>query len=70
MSGQLQVPTALPFGEKSPGTHWIGGRVGPRADIDAVEKRKIVPYRKSKPARPVRSPSLNLTIYKPLTLAL
>jgi hypothetical protein len=30
----------LPWG-KSPGTHWTGGWVGPRASLDAVEKRKI-----------------------------
>jgi hypothetical protein len=29
--------------ERSPGTHWIGGWVGPRAGLDAVVKRKI-PY--------------------------
>jgi hypothetical protein len=27
--------------ERAPGTHWIGGRVGPRAVLDAVVKRKI-----------------------------
>jgi hypothetical protein len=27
--------------ERSPGTHWIGGWVGPRAVLDAVVKRKI-----------------------------
>jgi hypothetical protein len=27
--------------EKAPGTHWIGGWVGPRAILDAVVKRKI-----------------------------
>jgi hypothetical protein len=27
--------------EKAPFTHWIGGSVGPRADLDAVVKRKI-----------------------------
>jgi hypothetical protein len=26
---------------KNPGTNWIGGWVGPRADLDAVVKRKI-----------------------------
>jgi hypothetical protein len=33
VSGQLHTP-----GEKSPGTHWIGGWVNPRADLDDVEK--------------------------------
>jgi hypothetical protein len=27
--------------KKAPGTHWIGGWVGPRAGLDAVAKRKI-----------------------------
>jgi hypothetical protein len=27
--------------ERAPGTHWIGGWVGPRAVRDAVVKRKI-----------------------------
>jgi hypothetical protein len=30
-------------GEKSRGTLWIGGRVGPRTGLDAVEKREISP---------------------------
>jgi hypothetical protein len=36
--------------ERAPGTHWIGGWVGPRAVLDAVVKRKIPsPRRKSNP---------------------
>jgi hypothetical protein len=27
--------------ERAPGTHWIGGWVGPRAGRDAMEYRKI-----------------------------
>jgi hypothetical protein len=34
---------------KSPGTHWIGGRVGPRVSLDVAEKRKILHCRKSNP---------------------
>jgi hypothetical protein len=30
-----------------PGTHWIRGRVGPRADLDNVEKRKFLNLRDS-----------------------
>jgi hypothetical protein len=30
------------LGEKSPGTHWIGGWVDPRASLDDVEKRKFL----------------------------
>jgi hypothetical protein len=29
-------------GEKDLCTHWIGGWLGPRAGLDAVEKRKFV----------------------------
>jgi hypothetical protein len=42
-------------GERAPGTHWIGGWVGLRVDLDAVEKIKIWHSRESKPARPARS---------------
>jgi hypothetical protein len=43
--------------EKAPGTHWIGGWVGPRAVLDAVMKRKIPnPRRKSNPRTPIVLP--------------
>jgi hypothetical protein len=29
-------------GERAPGTHWIGGWVGPRAGLDDMEKKKIL----------------------------
>jgi hypothetical protein len=29
--------------ERAPGTHWIGGRVAPRAGLDDVENRKFLP---------------------------
>jgi hypothetical protein len=36
--------------ERAPGTHWLGGWVGPRAVLDAVVKRKIPsPGRESNP---------------------
>jgi hypothetical protein len=38
VSGQLQAQVALPPEKKPPGTHWIGGWVGPRVGLDAVEK--------------------------------
>jgi hypothetical protein len=38
MSGQLYAPAALLPGKEPPGTQWIGGWVGPRAGIDAIEK--------------------------------
>jgi len=28
-------------GERTHGNHWVGGRVGPTDDLDAVTKRKI-----------------------------
>jgi hypothetical protein len=30
-------PGRFALGEIAPGTHWIGGFVGPRAGLDAVE---------------------------------
>jgi hypothetical protein len=35
--------------ETVPGTHWMGGRVGPRACPDAMEERKILPLEGIKP---------------------
>jgi hypothetical protein len=29
--------------ERAPGTHWIGGRVGPRTGLNVVEKRNVLP---------------------------
>jgi hypothetical protein len=52
VSGQLHVPAALPPGEKAPGTHWIGGWVGPSVGLDAVEKRKILHCREFNLGRP------------------
>jgi hypothetical protein len=34
-------PGRFTLRERAPGTHWIGGWVGPRAVLDAVLKRKI-----------------------------
>jgi hypothetical protein len=40
--------------ERAPGTHWIGGWVGPRTVLDAVVKRKIPsPRRESNPRTPI-----------------
>jgi hypothetical protein len=44
MSGQLHVLPALP-----PSTHWIEDLVGPRAGLEAVEKRKILPLQGLEP---------------------
>jgi hypothetical protein len=46
-------------GERTPGTHWTGGWVGPRAGVDAGGRRKILyPCRGSNPDRPARSQTL------------
>jgi hypothetical protein len=44
--------------KNTPGTHWIGGWVGPRTGLDAVEKRKAFPCLESKLGCSARSPSL------------
>jgi hypothetical protein len=41
MSGQLRPGRFTP-GERSPGTHWIGGWVDPRAGLDDVHKIKLL----------------------------
>jgi len=44
---------------RSPGIHWIGGWLGPRAGLDVVLQRKIPsPRRESNPDRPAQSQSL------------
>jgi hypothetical protein len=50
--------------EIAPGTHWIGGLVGPRAGPDVVEKRKMLPLSGFGPRRPDRSPSLHRLGYR------
>jgi hypothetical protein len=62
VSGQLHALAALPPG-KDPGTHWIGGWVGPRAVLDPVVKRKIPnPSRESNPRTPIVQPVLLLLL--------
>jgi hypothetical protein len=39
VSGDLHTPSALPPDERTTGVHWVGGWVGPRIDLDVVEKR-------------------------------
>jgi len=46
-------------GRFTPGTHWIGSWVGPRANLGAVAKRKILsPCRELDPGRPAHSQAL------------
>jgi hypothetical protein len=48
----------------TPGTHSVGGRVGPRAGLDAEVRGKILCLcRGSNPGRPVRSQTLNWLSY-------
>jgi hypothetical protein len=43
MSGELHAPAALlPEKEPPPPSHWMGGRVIPRAGLGDVERRKIL----------------------------
>jgi hypothetical protein len=43
--------------ERDPGTHWIGGCVGPRAVLDTLGKRKIPsPRRELNPRTPIIQP--------------
>jgi hypothetical protein len=61
VSGQLHATAALNPRERDPGTHWIGGWVGPRAVLDAMVKRKIPsPRRESNPRTPSVQPVAQL----------
>jgi hypothetical protein len=43
VGGRLHAPAALPPG-KNPGTHQIGGWVGPRAGLDVLgEEKNLLP---------------------------
>jgi hypothetical protein len=55
---------ALPPGKEPPGTHWIGGCVGPRAGLDAGARIKIRPCRGSNLDRPARSQTLYCLSYR------
>jgi hypothetical protein len=48
VTGQLHASGSFTPEWEASGIHWLGGWVGPRIGLDAVEKRKIsCPYRKS-----------------------
>jgi hypothetical protein len=54
--GDLSASRPVRFtpSERAPGTHWIGGWVGPRAVLDAVVKRQIPNSRReSNPRTPI-----------------
>jgi hypothetical protein len=44
LSGQRHAPAALYSRERTPGTHYIGGWVGPRAGLDAEIRGKEAGY--------------------------
>jgi hypothetical protein len=53
-SGQIDAPAALPTpGERAPGTHWIGGWVDPRVDLDLYGRE-----------RNPGPPAYNLSLYR------
>jgi hypothetical protein len=55
------TPRQLYPRERAPGTHWIGGWVGPRAVLDAVVKRKIPsPRQESNSTAPIFQPVAQL----------
>jgi hypothetical protein len=63
MSGQLQAPAALPPTERAPGTHWIGGGVGPKAGLDDMEERKFLPILGLE-LRPLGRPARSQSLYR------
>jgi hypothetical protein len=50
-------------GERAPGTHWIGGWVGPRAGLDDMEKWKFFPSSRLK-LRPLGLPARRKPLYR------
>jgi hypothetical protein len=62
VSGQRHAPAALYLRGKTTGTHWTGGWVGPRADLDTKARGKFISHlpgiEPRSPGRPVRSQTL------------
>jgi hypothetical protein len=54
-------------GERTPGSHWIGGWVDPRAGLDDVEKRKFLTLPRLE-LRPLGRPTRSLSLYRLLEL--
>jgi hypothetical protein len=51
------------YSGRSPGTHWIGSWVGPKAGLDAVEKRKFLTLPELQ-LRPLSRPSRSQSLYR------
>jgi hypothetical protein len=63
VSGQRHAPAALYPGERTPGTHWTGGWVDPRAGLDTEARGKILfPLPGIEPRSPGR-PADSQTLY-------
>jgi hypothetical protein len=56
-------PGRFILGERSPGTHWIGGWVDTKAGLDDVEKRKLLTLTGLK-LRPLRRPARSQSLYQ------
>jgi hypothetical protein len=50
-------------GERDPSTHWIGGWLGPRAGLYAVEKKKFLTLLGLE-LRPLRRPARSQSLYR------
>jgi hypothetical protein len=61
--GQLHASAALPPGERAPGTHLIGGSVGPKAGLDDTEKWKFMTVPGFE-IRPLGHPALSQSLYR------
>jgi hypothetical protein len=57
------LPGRCTPGERTPGTHRIGGWVDPRAGLDAVERRKILNLRELE-LRPLGRPAGSQSLYR------
>jgi hypothetical protein len=58
VSVKLHAPAALPPGERTLGTHWVGECVEPRVSLDDVKKRNIWYRKKKNPLQPVHTGKL------------
>ena len=54
VGGQRHAPAA-PYPRERPGTHCVGGWVGPRAGLDVYGKSRLPPEFDSRTVRPVVS---------------